>query len=71
MLRKIITFIGGLLGLALGVAGPLFLIKISQFKAMGAAGAAMVMPPTTTPSSSQTIQVRLTCSSLAQPPSAV
>lgn len=47
MLRKIIQFIASLVGFALLVAGPLFLIKMSQFKAMGAAGAARVMPPTT------------------------
>jgi membrane fusion protein, multidrug efflux system len=46
MLRKIVQFIASLLGFALLIAGPLILIKGSQFKAMGAAGAAMVMPPT-------------------------
>jgi membrane fusion protein (multidrug efflux system) len=45
MLRKIITFIAGLLICILAIAGPLFLIKKSQFKAMGAVP--MVMPPTT------------------------
>ena len=47
MLRKIILFTASLIGFALLIAGPLILIKGSQFKAMGAAGAAMVMPPTT------------------------
>src|SRR6185436_3691780 len=46
MLRKIIQFVASLVGFALLIAGPLILIKGSQFKAMGAAGAAMVMPPT-------------------------
>ena len=49
MLRKIVLFIAGIVGCALLIVGPLFLAKISQFKAMGAAGAAMAaaMPPTT------------------------
>jgi membrane fusion protein (multidrug efflux system) len=47
MLRNIISFIAGIVGCALLIVAPLFLIKMSQFKAMGAAGAAMVMPPTT------------------------
>lgn len=47
MLRKTLQFLAGLIGFALLIAGPLLLIKISQFKAMGAAGAAMVMPATT------------------------
>lgn len=47
MLKKTFVFIAGLIGFAALIAGPLFLIKISQFKAMGAAAAAMVMPPTT------------------------
>jgi membrane fusion protein (multidrug efflux system) len=47
MLRKILLFCASLIGFALLIAGPLFLVKRSQFKAMGAAGAAMVMPPTT------------------------
>jgi membrane fusion protein, multidrug efflux system len=47
MLRKTLLFIASLVGFALLIAGPLFLVKISQFKAMGAAGAAMVMPPST------------------------
>jgi membrane fusion protein (multidrug efflux system) len=45
MLRKIITFIFGLVLCLLAIAGPLFLIKTSQFKAM--ASAPMVMPTTT------------------------
>jgi membrane fusion protein (multidrug efflux system) len=47
MLRKTVQFIAGLIGFALLIAGPLFLVKMSQFKAMGSAAAAMVMPPTT------------------------
>lgn len=47
MLKKVLQFVLSLLLFALVIAGPLLLIKISQFKAMGAAGAAMVMPPTT------------------------
>lgn len=47
MLRKTLIFCASLIGFALLIAGPLFLVKRSQFKAMGAAGAAMVMPPTT------------------------
>ena len=47
MLRKTILFIVGLIGCVLIVAGSLFFIKKRQFEAMGAAGAAMVMPPTT------------------------
>ncbi|MSU51393.1 MAG: efflux RND transporter periplasmic adaptor subunit [Opitutus sp.] len=46
MLRKTLLFVAGLVGFVLLVAGPLFLVKRSQFKAMGASGAAMVMPPT-------------------------
>lgn len=48
MIRKTLLFIGGAIGVVLLVAGPLFLVKISQFKAMGEAGAAMAaaMPPT-------------------------
>lgn len=45
MFRKILTFIAGLLLCIVAIAGPLFLIKRSQFKAMGAAP--MFMPPTT------------------------
>lgn len=47
MLRKILFFIGGLLGFTCLIVGPLALVKISQFKAMAAAGAEMVIPPTT------------------------
>lgn len=49
MLRKILLFIAGLIGITALIAGPLFLVKTSQFKAMGEAGAAMAaaMPPTT------------------------
>jgi membrane fusion protein, multidrug efflux system len=47
MIRKIVLFIAGLVGCLLAIAVPLFLVKMGQFKAMGAAGAAMVMPPTT------------------------
>jgi membrane fusion protein (multidrug efflux system) len=48
MLRKIVLFVGGILGVALLIVGPLFLVKTRQFKAMGDAGAAMMaaMPPT-------------------------
>lgn len=47
MLKKVLQFVLSLLLFALVIAGPLMLIKRSQFKAMGAAGAAMVMPPIT------------------------
>jgi membrane fusion protein, multidrug efflux system len=49
MLKKSIIFIASLLGFALLIAGPLFVAKISQFKAMGEAGQKMAasMPPTT------------------------
>lgn len=48
MLRKTVTFIAGLVICLLAIAGPLFLVKMRQFKAMGDAGAAMAaaMPPT-------------------------
>ena len=46
MAKKIILFIASLLGFALLIVGPLALIKITQFKTMGAAAAAMVAPPT-------------------------
>lgn len=48
MLRKIALFIVSLIGFLALIAGPLFLVKTGQFKAMGAAGAAMAahMPPT-------------------------
>lgn len=49
MSKKIILFIVAFVVCALVIAGSLFFIKISQFKAMGAAGEAMAasMPPTT------------------------
>ncbi len=47
MLRKVLLFLVGLFVFAILLAGPLGFIKISQFKAMGAAAAHMVMPPTT------------------------
>lgn len=47
MPKKIILFVTGIVVCVLVIAGSLFFIKISQFKAMGAHGAAMVMPPTT------------------------
>jgi membrane fusion protein (multidrug efflux system) len=47
MIRKLLLFIVSLLGFALLIAGPLFLVKMNQFKSMGQAAAAMVMPPTT------------------------
>jgi membrane fusion protein (multidrug efflux system) len=47
MLKKILQFVASLIACGLLIAGPLMLIKMSQFKVMGAAGAAMVMPPTT------------------------
>lgn len=47
MPKKILLFVAGLIVCALVIAGTLFFIKIGQFKAMGAHGAAMVMPPTT------------------------
>ena len=47
MFRKTLLFVASLVGFALLIAGPLFLVKTSQFKKMGEAGAAMVMPPTT------------------------
>src|SRR5215471_9425831 len=46
MLKKTLQFILSLIGFLALIAGPLFLVKISQFKAMGEAGAAMVIPPT-------------------------
>lgn len=47
MTRKILLFLAALVLGALAIAGPLFLIKKSQFKSMNATGASMVMPPTT------------------------
>lgn len=46
MFSKFLVFTAGLIACLVAIAGPLFLVKTSQFKAMGAAGAAMVMPPT-------------------------
>jgi membrane fusion protein (multidrug efflux system) len=46
MIKKILLFLAGVAACILAVAGPLFLVKTSQFKAMGAAAAAMVPPPT-------------------------
>lgn len=48
MIRKILLFLVSLVGVLLLIAGPLFLVKTRQFKAMGDAGAAMAaaMPPT-------------------------
>ena len=49
MFRKILLFAAALLVCILAIAGPLYLVKRGQFKAMGDAGAAMaaMMPPTT------------------------
>ncbi len=47
MPKKALLFIAGIVVCALVIAGTLFFMKISQFKAMGAHGAALVMPPTT------------------------
>ena len=47
MTNKYLLFLAALVLGVLAIAGPLFLIKKSQFKSMDAAGAAMVMPPTT------------------------
>jgi membrane fusion protein (multidrug efflux system) len=46
MIKKILQFILGLVGCFVLIAGPLALVKGFQFKAMGASGAGMVMPPT-------------------------
>jgi membrane fusion protein (multidrug efflux system) len=48
MFRKTLLFTVGVIACGLAIAGPLFLVKMSQFKAMGEAGAAMMasMPPT-------------------------
>ncbi len=54
MLRKTLLFLAGLVGFIVLVAGPLILVKITQFKTMGAVGAAMVMPPTTVTAASAT-----------------
>ena len=45
MIRKTLLFIASFVGFAFLIAGPLWLVKMSQFKAMGAAN--MTMPPTT------------------------
>lgn len=47
MAKKILVFIVSLVGFAVLIVGPLALVKVSQIKKMMAAGAAMVMPPTT------------------------
>lgn len=46
MTRKLLQFLGGLVGCLLLIAVPLGFLKITQFKAMAAQGAAMAMPPT-------------------------
>jgi membrane fusion protein, multidrug efflux system len=46
MAKKIILFVASLAGFVILIVGPLALIKITQFKKMGAAAAAMVPPPT-------------------------
>lgn len=46
MFRKSLLFLGGFVLFAILLAGPLGFIKMSQFKAMGAAGANMTVPPT-------------------------
>lgn len=46
MTRQIVQFSAGLLGCVLFIAVPLGVMKITQFKAMGAQAAAMVFPPT-------------------------
>jgi len=47
MSRKVLFFIAGLIASVLLIAGPLMFIKKRQFETMMAAGASMVMPPTT------------------------
>jgi membrane fusion protein (multidrug efflux system) len=47
MLKKIAQFVIGFVVFAVAIAGPLYLVKKSQFAVMGAAMAGMVMPPTT------------------------
>jgi membrane fusion protein, multidrug efflux system len=54
MLRKTLTFVGSLIGFILLIAGPLFLVKRGQFKAM--ASAPMVMPPTVVTAAPATAQ---------------
>ncbi|MBI2510847.1 MAG: efflux RND transporter periplasmic adaptor subunit [Opitutae bacterium] len=46
MIRPILQFVAGLVACALFIAVPLGVLKITQFKAMGAQAAAMVFPPT-------------------------
>lgn len=46
MIRKTLLFLAGLVGFAAIIAGPLFLVKTAQFRAMGEAAEAMVPPPT-------------------------
>lgn len=47
MPKKTLLFVAALIACVLAIMGPLFLIKTRQFKAMDAAGANMVYPPTT------------------------
>lgn len=47
MPRKSLQFVGGLTGGLLLIVGPLALLKLTQFRAMAQARAAMVIPPTT------------------------
>lgn len=49
MFKRILLFLLSLVGFAVLIVGPLFLVKTTQFKAMGAAGAEMAAhtPPTT------------------------
>lgn len=46
MTRKLLQFLGGLVCCLVFIAVPLGALKITQFKAMAAQGAAMVIPPT-------------------------
>lgn len=46
MTRKLLLFLGGLVCCLVFIAVPLGALKITQFNAMAAQGAAMVMPPT-------------------------
>lgn len=46
MIRPIMQFVAGLVACALFIAVPLGVLKMTQFKAMGAQAAAMVFPPT-------------------------
>jgi membrane fusion protein (multidrug efflux system) len=54
MLRKTLQFFASLVGFALVIAGPLLLVKMSQFKRM--ASAPMFMPPTTVTAAPVTAQ---------------